>query len=108
MVVSHEDDIGGPVAVGGSFVCGVNTSVLLPFTAIVALTEMGGHDGHLCVFGSGVEHGGHELTLNDSDPHAHIAPCVSLAFLLNGAQLNAMLQFRLLHMPVVASCVPRQ
>lgn len=82
--------------------------MLLSFAAIVALTEMGWHGGHLCVFGSGLAHGEHELTLNDSDAHAHIAPCVSLAFLLNGAQLNAVLQFRLLHMPVVASCVPRQ
>ena len=82
--------------------------MFLSFTVIVALTEIGLHVGHLCVLGSGLAHGGHELTLNDSDPHAHIAPCVELAFLLNGAQLNAVLQFRLLHMPVVASCVPRQ
>eukprot|EP01052_Picozoa_sp_SAG31_P025379 SAG31_NODE_2221_length_6156_cov_5.333994_4_plen_82_part_00 len=81
----------------------MKTRVFLSFTVIVALTESLWHGGHLCDFGSGRWHGKHELTLNDSDPHAHIEPCVSFASLLKGAQLNEVLQLRSLHMPVAAS-----
>ena len=70
----YEDETGGPIAVVGSFSCGVKTKVLLPFLVIVALTEIGPQGGHFFVFGSGFSQGGQLLTLKDSMPHAHIAP----------------------------------
>jgi hypothetical protein len=79
---SHDDEIGAPFAVGGSGACGVNTSVVASFAVMVALTVSASHGGHFFVFGSGLAHGGQDVTLNESEPHAHIEPCVELAFLL--------------------------
>ena len=86
----------------------MNTSVVASFAVMVALTVSASHGGHFFVFGSGLAHGGQDVTLNESEPHAHIEPCVELAFLLSGAQLKDVVQLRSMHSPVVASCRPKQ